>query len=119
MTICRAGPERLGNATIHAICVAALFNSLVAPVARAAETMNCHIGTYRLSDGGNVDIAPSDGNTLRWRRFDGTTGALTEKGGGLWTSSYGWTGRPDGKSIRFSACEAGRIHFDGIERRRI
>src|SRR3984893_828847 len=119
MTICRPGPERLGNATIFAICVAALCNSLVAPVASASEAMDCHIGTYRLSGGGIVDIAPSDGNTLRWRRFDGTIGALTEKGGGLWTSSYGWTGRPDGKSIRFSACEAGRINFDGVEGRRI
>jgi len=119
MTICRPGPERLGSATIFAICVAALCNSFVAPAARASEAMDCHIGTYRLSGGGIVDIAPSDSNTLRWRRFDGTTGSLTEKGGGLWTSSYGWTGRPDGKSVRFSACEAGRINFDGVEGRRI
>jgi uncharacterized protein len=81
--------------------------------------MDCRIGTYRLPDGGVVDIAPSESNTLRWRRFDGTTGALTEKGDGLWISSYGWTGRPDGKSVRFSACEAGRINFDGAEGRRI
>jgi hypothetical protein len=120
MTIRRPGPERSGIATIFAICVAALCNSLVTPVARAAsEAMDCHIGTYRLSGGGVVDIAPSEGNTLRWRRFDGTTGALTEKAGGEWTSSYGWTGRPDGKSVRFSACEAGRINFDGVEGRRI
>ena len=119
MTICRPGPERLGNATIYAFCVAALCNSFVAPVARAAETMDCHIGTYRLSDGGNVDIAPSDGHTLRWRRFDGTTGALTEKGGGRWTSSYGWTGRPDGKAVQLSECGAGRINFDGVEGRRV
>lgn len=119
MTICRSGSERLGNATIFAICVAVLCNSFVAPVARAAETMDCHIGTYRLSDDGIVDIAPSDGNTLRWRRFDGTTGALTEKGDGLWTSSYGWTGRPDGKSVHLSACGAGRINFDGVEGRRV
>jgi pimeloyl-ACP methyl ester carboxylesterase len=109
----------LGNAAIVAIYVAALCSSFVAPVARAAETMDCHIGTYRLSDGGIVDIAPSEGNTLRWRRFDGTTGALTEKGGGLWTSSYGWTGRPDGKSAHLSACGAGRINFDGGEGRRV
>jgi hypothetical protein len=119
MTICRPEPERLGKATIFAICAGALCMSLVAPVARAAETMDCHVGSYRLSDGGIVDIAPSEGNTLRWRRFDGTTGALTEKGGGVWTSSYGWTGRPDGKSARFSACGAGRINFDGLEGRRL
>jgi dienelactone hydrolase len=119
MTSCRPGPERLGTTTIFAICVAALCNSFVTPVARAAEAMNCHIGTYRLSGGGIVDIAPTDSKTLRWRRFDGTTGALNEKGRGLWTSSYGWTGRPDGKSVRFSACKAGRINFDGVEGRRI
>lgn len=119
MTIRRPGPERLRKATAFAMCAAALCISLVAPVARAAETMNCHVGTYRLSDGGIVDIAPSDSNTLRWRRFDGTTGALTDKGGGVWTSSYGWTRRPDGKSAHFSACGAGSINFDGLEGRRL
>jgi uncharacterized protein len=44
---------------------------------------------------------------------------LTEKADGLWISSFGWTGRPDGKSVRFSACAAGRINFDGVEGRRI
>ena len=117
MTICRPGPERLGTAAIFAIWL--VCNSIVAPAARASEVMDCHIGTYRLSGGGMVDIAPSDSNTLRWRRFDGTTGALTGKGDGSWTSSYGWTGRPDGKSVRFSACGAGRINFDGADGRRI
>jgi hypothetical protein len=119
MTIRRLGPQRGGIATIFAICVAAVCNSFVTPAAPASEAMDCHIGAYRLSGGGIVDIAPSEGNTLRWRRFDGTTGALTEKAGGVWASSYGWTGRPDGKSVRFSACQAGRISFDGVEGRRI
>jgi pimeloyl-ACP methyl ester carboxylesterase len=119
MTICKPGPKCLEHVTIFATYVAALCTSFVAPVARASEAMDCHIGTYRLSSGEIVDIAPSESNTLRWRRFDGTTGALTEKGDGLWTSSYGWTGRPDGKSVRFSACAAGRINFDGVEGRRI
>src|SRR3984957_17265649 len=34
-------------------------------------------------------------------------------------SSFGWTGRPDGKSVRFSSCAAGRINFDGVEGQRI
>jgi pimeloyl-ACP methyl ester carboxylesterase len=72
-----------------------------------------------MTDGGIVDIAPSEGDTLRWRRFDGTTGALTEKAGGLWTSTYGWTKRPDGKTVRFFDCTAGRIDFDGMEGRRV
>src|SRR5882724_6163522 len=92
-----SGSGRSSSAGILAAFAAALYMSLVAPIARASEAVDCHIGTYRLSGGGIVDIAPSDGNTLRWRRFDGTTGALTENGGGQWTSSYGWTGRPDGK----------------------
>jgi pimeloyl-ACP methyl ester carboxylesterase len=92
---------------------------LLAPFAHAAETVDCHVGTYRLSDGGIVDIAPSDGATLRWRRFDGTTGALTEKTDGLWTSTVGWTGRPDGKTLRMSECAGGRITFDGLEGRRL
>jgi hypothetical protein len=119
MRIGRSGSARSSGTAILATFVAALCISLAAPVARASEATDCHIGTYRLHGGGIVDIAPSDSNTLRWRRFDGTTGALTEKGGGLWTSSYGWTGRPDGKSVRFSACEAGRINFDGVDGRRI
>lgn len=119
MTIGRSGSIRSSGATILGTLVAALCISFVAPVARASQAIDCHVGTYRLSDGEMVDIAPSESNTLRWRRFDGTTGELTKKGGGLWASSYGWTGRPDGKSIRYSGCEAGRINFDGVEGRRI
>lgn len=111
MTICRAA--------FLAICITTLSSSFVAPLAHAAETMNCHVGTYRLSDGGIVDIAPSEGTSLRWRRFDGATGALTEKGNGLWSSSYGWTGRPDGKSAHLPACGTGRITFDGMKGQRI
>lgn len=110
-----SGAARSRGATI----LAALSISFVVPVAHASEAMDCHVGTYRLSGGEIVDIAPSGSDTLRWRRFDGTTGELAEKGGGLWSSSYGWTGRPDGKSVRFSACEAGRINFDGVDGRRI
>ena len=98
---------------------AALSIFLTIPVARASEPGDCHIGTYRLPDGGIVDIAPADGNTLRWRRFDGTTGALAAKGGGVWASSYGWTGRPDGKSVHFYSCKTGHIDFDGMQGRRI
>jgi len=119
MWIGNSGSARWSGATILAALVAACCISLVASVAHASQAMDCHIGTYQLSGGGFVDIAPSDSNTLRWRRFDGTTGALTEKGRGVWTSSYGWTGRPDGKSVRFSVCAAGRINFDGVEGRRL
>jgi dienelactone hydrolase len=100
-------------------CAALCAVLLAAPRAGAAETPDCHIGAYRLADGSNVDIAPSEGTTLRWRRFDGTTGALTKKADGQRTSSYGWTGRSDGKTVRFSECADGGIIFDGAEGHRI
>jgi hypothetical protein len=85
----------------------------------AAPASQCPIGAYRLDGGGIVDIAPSEGQTLRWRRFDGTTGALTEGADGVWSSTYGWTGRPDGESVPFSDCAAGVIRFGAQDGRRI
>ena len=64
----------------------------------------CQIGTYHLEDGTDVDIGATDGRHLRWRRWDGTTGELTETGDGNWTSTLGWTKRPDGKRVSFSDC---------------
>ena len=84
----------------------------------AAETENCHVGSYRLKDGSLVDVAPA-GDALRWRRFDGSTGALRRDEHGKWRSTYGWTGRPDGHALAFSECDAGEIEFDGVRGRRI
>jgi dienelactone hydrolase len=89
-------------------------------MAHAAEaTSDCRIGSYRLKDGSLVDIAPTDGDALRWRRFDGTTGALHRLPNGQWRSTYGWTDREDGKNITFSECPAGEINFDGTMGHRI
>lgn len=108
------------NLLAPAHCAAALCALLLGtPVAHAADVPDCHIGTYQMTDGGIVDVAPSDGNALRWRRFDGATGALTWQSNGSWASTYGWTGRPDGKVVRFSDCGAGRIDFGGMEGHRI
>jgi hypothetical protein len=79
--------------------------------ARASE--DCHVGAYRLKDGILVDIAPSDGDTLRWRRFDGATGALHKTAKGDWRSTYGWTDRADGTAVSFSDCSTGKIDFAG------
>jgi uncharacterized protein len=99
---------------------ATLCTSLIAlSAARAAGAPDCHIGSYRLRDGTFVDIAPSDADTLRWRRFDGTTGALHEKAGGVWSSTHGWTDRADGKKVSFSSCGKGEIDFDRTPGRRI
>jgi len=93
---------------------------LAASFAQAADAPpDCHVGAYRLTDGGTVDIAPSVGDTLRWRRFDGLTGALHKTADDTWRSTAGWTDRPDGVTVSFPDCAAGRIAFNGMSGRRI
>src|SRR5438105_2617948 len=87
------------------------FFLLFAAPAFADPTKDCHIGSYRLSNGTAVDIAPSDGDTLRWRMVTGETGQLHPQKDGSWTSTYGWTPRPDGKTLWFSDCAKGEISF--------
>jgi hypothetical protein len=108
-----------GVLRVLARCSATLGILLLALAARATEIADCHVGTYRMSDDSIVDIGPSEGNTLRWRRFDGTSGALTERSQELWSSTFGWTGRPDGRTVRLPECAAGRITFDGKEGHRV
>jgi len=79
--------------------------------AYADATKDCHIGSWRLGDGRAIDIAPSDGDTLRWRAFTGETGQLHRNKDGSWTSTYGWTERPDRKTVSFSDCATGGIRF--------
>ena len=95
--------------------------ALAAQGAHAAVDLagDCRIGTYHLRDGTDVDIGAADGPHLRWRRKDGTTGALTKASDGSWTSTLGWTGRPDGKRVSFSDCARGEITFDGVKGKRI
>jgi hypothetical protein len=101
---------------IAAVTTALLFASAV----RAADTVgDCHIGAYRLAGGGVVDIGASDGDALRWRTFDGRTGALHPRASGGWTSTLGWTGRSDGTHVTLSACPGGAITFDGLAGERI
>src|SRR5215467_5198957 len=77
------------------------------------------IGAYRFTDGEIVDIARSEGNTFRWRKFDGSTGVLHSKENGLWISTLGWTDRADGHTVLFARCASGEIEFDGKKARRI
>lgn len=88
-----------------------------ATAAQAESTKDCHIGSYRLTDGRAVDVAPSDGDTLRWRLWSGETGQLHPAANGKWNSTFGWTGRPDGKAVSFSGCDA--IAFGGETGKRI
>ncbi len=87
------------------------FSLLSSAPAFADSTANCLVGSYRLAHGSLVDIAPSEGDTLRWRMFTGETGQLHRQGDGTWKSTFGWTDRPDGKSVSFSDCETGGIRF--------
>ena len=79
---------------------------VVLPRSIAEVRNNCHVGSYRLADGRTVDIAPSEGDTLRWRLFTGETGQLQKQADGTWRSTLGWTGRPDGTSVAFADCDS-------------
>ena len=85
--------------------------ALLPGAASAVPKANCHAGSYRLADGAALDIAPSEGKTLRWRLFTGETGQLHQQPDGAWTSTRGWTDQPDGKSVSFSSCENGGMVF--------
>ena len=80
---------------------------------------DCRLGAYRLADGGMVDVAPSDGDTLRWRAWNGDTGKMRPQQDGSWTSTYGWTDRPDGRTISFSDCANGEIAFGNLTGKKI
>src|SRR4029077_12262699 len=103
-----------------AVVATAMF-ALAAESAVASDdlTGDCRIGTYHLQDGTDVDIGATEGPHLRWRRRDGTTGELTEGSDGSWTSTLGWTERPDGRRVSFSDCAKGEIRFDGVKGKRI
>ena len=105
---------------MKSLLAALAFPLLAAPAfAHAASVGDCHIGAYRLADGAVVDVAPTDGDDLRWRSWDGSTGLLHRAADGTWSSSYGWTGRSDGRTVTFSACPGGEIGFGGAAGKRI
>ncbi|HZC38324.1 MAG TPA: alpha/beta hydrolase, partial [Sphingomicrobium sp.] len=89
-----------------------LFALLTVPTA-AQGASSCAVGAYRLGDGSIVDVAQSDTAHWRWRRTDGTTGLLSQRSDGGWTSTLGWTGRPDGHRIGFD-CRPHQLRFDGL-----
>lgn len=101
------------------ILLATAFALLKPTPAFAAAPTDCLIGSYRLDDGTDVDIATSAADTLRWRKFDGTTGALHRRDDGSWTSTRGWTPTADGIAVSFSACEEGTIRFAGRPGKRL
>lgn len=111
-------PHNRLSSTLRACIATAALITATGP-ARAAETSECHVGSYRLADGRIVDIAPLEGDRLRWRTFDGAVGELKPRPGGGWQSLYGWTGRPDGIAVDPGACGDDRISFAGSDARRL
>jgi hypothetical protein len=103
--------------TIAVVALCALFTAT--PTAHAGNAEDCHVGSYRLTNGKVVDVSPDDGDTLRWQQFDGETGVLHKSANGAWKSTYGWTDREDGKTVRFSPCRTGTIDFAGVAGQRI
>jgi uncharacterized protein len=101
------------------LCVLLCMLFAVPSIGHADDTLDCHIGSYRLADGNVVDIAPSSEDALRWRQFDGATGALHRTADGTWKSTYGWTDRGDGTAVAFSPCSTGRIVFGVVPGQRI
>ena len=96
------------------------FSALCQGSAPASDgAADCHVGSYRLSDGTDVDIASAGEGKLRWRRKDGTTGALEHSSDGRWQSMLGWTDRPDGVDVSFADCDKGVITFEGIMGRKL
>ena len=77
------------------------------------------IGAYRLDDGSTLDIGPGAAGQLRWRSDDGRSGALTAGADGHWTSTLGWTARPDGHRVRFVDCGRDGLRFDRLRGQRI
>jgi pimeloyl-ACP methyl ester carboxylesterase len=101
--------------------IAAVFLAMIAAPAWASpqgRTGDCPVGVYQLDDGSKLDVGQSDGDHLRWRKQDGTTGLLTKGGNDVWTSTLGWTGRPDGKRVSFD-CGKGTINFADVPGKQI
>ena len=98
-----------------AVCIGAL---LVATTAGAAEPVpSCHAGLYAFADGSTIDLAPSSGGLLRWRRPDGTSGAFALAGAQAGASRLGWTTRPDGHVVEATDCDS--LRFDDATARRV
>lgn len=103
---------------LGSLLIASAANPL-ATAAGATKATDCHVGSYALSDGGTVDLAPSEGSSLRWRKPDGTSGVFALAGDNAGQSRLGWTGRPDGKHIDLGSCADDSIDFAGLRGKRI
>jgi len=119
----RISQQRTASMKIMRFVLFLFLAVCLGPVSQASSEANlidnCYVGAYRFADGSVIDIARSEGDTLRWRKFDGTTGALHKKENGSWKSTLGWTDRPDQHIVSFSDCATNEIDFDGSKGHRI
>jgi pimeloyl-ACP methyl ester carboxylesterase len=104
--------------TVHRmlpVVACVILTALTFPAAAAPQsrTGDCPAGVYQLADGSKLDVGASDDDHLRWRKEDGTTGLLTRGANGVWTSTLGWTKRPDGKHMSFD-CARDTVSFAGV-----
>src|SRR4029450_13675223 len=111
--------DLLSLALIVSVFSATCIGAVIAGESTTGTAAYCQIGIYRFSDGEIVDIAQSEGDTFRWRKLDGTTGVFHKRDDGFWTSTLGWTNRPDGHTASFARCASGEIEFDGKKAHRI
>lgn len=101
-------------------CIALLICTPSCAGAELTEPdLDCAVGYYRLSDGSGVDLGYAGTRELRWRRTDGSSGLLASGGDPVWTSTLGWTGRPDGVTVDTQACARGEIRFNTQPGRRL
>ncbi len=102
------------------VLAALILGASTVPAAASPESPggDCPVGIYQLGNGSKLDVGASDGDHLRWREEDGTTGLLTRDGSHAWTSTLGWTERPDGKRVSFN-CAKGTVGFAGASGTRI
>jgi len=96
-----------------AACVAIIPFIGGAAGAAATTGRDCHVGAYRLTGGGVLDIAPEGEKNLRWRTLDGRTGWLAPDAAGQWISHYGWTNDIDHIPVSFGACADGKVRLSG------
>jgi len=92
---------------------------VLALASAAAVAEPCEVGSYRMADGSSLDIEAGESGNLWWKRPDGRIGKLTSQGKGRYTSTLGWTGRPDGHRVTISDCKSGEIRFDDLTGRRV
>ena len=69
------------------------FTPMCEAEAAPAPPQDCRVGFYRLQDGTGIDVGNTSSASLRWRRADGTSGALHGEPGKELTSTLGWTDR--------------------------